>query len=207
MYQLEGKLKKKGIPIPYYTIGGVVLSQAIAKLFDVKTSKTKMSMAKWFGGAGAVLDFAFYQPQELPPQIQQTPLVNQSIEAAKKAKSGDFISAADYRKITIPTIPMAAQYDYLFGMPSRDFYMVVHGLPGNGKTSFAVKFAEYFNKQHGKVLYLASEQSGIDLSFQEILKEQNATFQIHTDPRALTCLLYTSPSPRDKRQSRMPSSA
>ena len=27
----------------------------------------------------------------------------------------------------------------------------------------------------------------------------------HSDPR--TCLLYTSPSPRDKRQSRMPSSA
>ena len=27
------------------------------------------------------------------------------------------------------------------------------------------------------------------------------------DKRAVTCLLYTSPSPRDKRQSRMPSSA
>ena len=27
------------------------------------------------------------------------------------------------------------------------------------------------------------------------------------NPKAYTCLLYTSPSPRDKRQSRMPSSA
>ena len=36
------------------------------------------------------------------------------------------------------------------------------------------------------------------------LKEQN----IQTPPQRLkTCLLYTSPSPRDKRQSRMPSSA
>ena len=29
----------------------------------------------------------------------------------------------------------------------------------------------------------------------------------HTDQHISTCLLYTSPSPRDKRQSRMPSSA
>ena len=30
---------------------------------------------------------------------------------------------------------------------------------------------------------------------------------VSTSPEGLTCLLYTSPSPRDKRQSRMPSSA
>ena len=29
----------------------------------------------------------------------------------------------------------------------------------------------------------------------------------NTDAQSLSCLLYTSPSPRDKRQSRMPSSA
>ena len=35
------------------------------------------------------------------------------------------------------------------------------------------------------------------------------TFLVHTKSGQLydTCLLYTSPSPRDKRQSRMPSSA
>ena len=36
------------------------------------------------------------------------------------------------------------------------------------------------------------------------------TFEVDMDncgPKVLDCLLYTSPSPRDKRQSRMPSSA
>jgi len=103
-----------------------------------------------------------------------------------KIKKGGFVSAKDYRKITIPTIAMSPNYDYLFGMPSRDFYMVVHGLPANGKTSFAVRFAEYFNQFHGKVLYLASEQSGVDLAFQDILKENKAKFQIHTNPRSLS---------------------
>jgi len=187
MLQIEHKLKQKGIPIPYYALGGVIASQALGKLFDAKP-KTKMSMAKWMGGLGAILDFAFYQspPPISNEQVIESQQVQKSLEVAKKAKQGDFISASDYRRISIPTIPMAGQYDYLFGMPSRDFYMVVHGLPGNGKTSFAVKFAQYFQKQHGRVLYLASEQSGIDLSLQDILKQHKATFEIHTNPRALT---------------------
>ena len=187
MYQLENKLKQKGIPIPYYAIGGVVISQAIAKLFGAKEAKTKINMAKWIGGIGAIMDFAFYQSEPISQtEIAQVQEVNKSLEVAKKAKQGDFINASDYRRISIPTIPMAGQYDYLFGMPSRDFYMVLHGLPGNGKTSFAVKFAQYFQGQHGRVLYLASEQSGIDLSLQEILKQHKATFELHTNPRALT---------------------
>ena len=35
------------------------------------------------------------------------------------------------------------------------------------------------------------------------LDKNNQTYNVNAD----TCLLYTSPSPRDKRQSRMPSSA
>ena len=34
-----------------------------------------------------------------------------------------------------------------------------------------------------------------------------SVFQVDDTPRYTACLLYTSPSPRDKRQSRMPSSA
>ena len=38
-------------------------------------------------------------------------------------------------------------------------------------------------------------------------REMAAFAQFGSDLDASTCLLYTSPSPRDKRQSRMPSSA
>ena len=47
--------------------------------------------------------------------------------------------------------------------------------------------------------------------FRELLRgsEEHITSSILSDrlDRLTTCLLYTSPSPRDKRQSRMPSSA
>ena len=40
----------------------------------------------------------------------------------------------------------------------------------------------------------------------EILDIEETTGEL-VEPKPSTCLLYTSPSPRDKRQSRMPSSA
>ena len=39
------------------------------------------------------------------------------------------------------------------------------------------------------------------------MKEEEKRLYIHIQEKGYTCLLYTSPSPRDKRQSRMPSSA
>ena len=40
-----------------------------------------------------------------------------------------------------------------------------------------------------------------------VIKEQNADGMVTVSARALICLLYTSPSPRDRTRSRMPSSA
>ena len=50
------------------------------------------------------------------------------------------------------------------------------------------------------------DRAGLDLAFLSM----NGAFLHSADiarDKAYTCLLYTSPSPRDKRQSRMPSSA
>ena len=40
-----------------------------------------------------------------------------------------------------------------------------------------------------------------------LVDQENRHYFIEINPRLQVCLLYTSPSPRDKRQSRMPSSA
>ena len=44
-------------------------------------------------------------------------------------------------------------------------------------------------------------------SYLRMLYEQDILNERDAIEHAITCLLYTSPSPRDKRQSRMPSSA
>ena len=52
----------------------------------------------------------------------------------------------------------------------------------------------------------AGGSSGVDIYTYNIIKTANQTYTVIGN-LTKTCLLYTSPSPRDKRQSRMPSSA
>ena len=50
------------------------------------------------------------------------------------------------------------------------------------------------------------EQGSINARYTIELCEKNVPVYVGSD-KPMVCLLYTSPSPRDKRQSRMPSSA
>ncbi len=76
-----------------------------------------------------------------------------------------------------------SKYGYFLGNPSKNFTMLLHGLPGSGKTTFSIQFADYFHKNFGKVLYVASEQKGINYSLQKLIQKNNAEFDIHTDPK------------------------
>lgn len=46
----------------------------------------------------------------------------------------------------------------LFGRPARNFTMMFHGEPHNGKTIFLLKLAQYLAETFGDVLYVSSEE-------------------------------------------------
>jgi DNA replication protein DnaC len=46
----------------------------------------------------------------------------------------------------------------LFGNPGRNFTMMFHGEPGNGKTILLLKFSQYLAETFGSVLYISSEE-------------------------------------------------
>lgn len=48
-------------------------------------------------------------------------------------------------------------YNFL-GNPSENFFMLVYGNAGNGKSSFAYKFSEFLANNFGKALYIAGEE-------------------------------------------------
>ena len=66
----------------------------------------------------------------------------------------------------------------------------------------------------GKYAQFISDRSGLAFPYQEMVVEWTGA-RVHTsefEPKSPqitpnTCLLYTSPSPRDRQKSRMPSSA
>ena len=60
----------------------------------------------------------------------------------------------------------------------------------------------------GNLWYFNSKDYVFDSQSERILKKSNTVTTINKlAKQVIYCLLYTSPSPRDKRQSRMPSSA
>ena len=61
------------------------------------------------------------------------------------------------------------------------------------------------NNQNEVYNSLLNSKSGI--SFADEYKEHNLKSHVHGKPNIKLCLLYTSPSPRDAHESRMPSSA
>lgn len=87
------------------------------------------------------------------------------------------IGTTEYKTKNIPTIGIDknSQYHYLFGDPSANFMMLLHGLPGNGKSTFCIQLADYFKRKHGDVLYIASEQKGLNRSFQDLLNKYVTT--------------------------------
>lgn len=46
----------------------------------------------------------------------------------------------------------------LFGAPAKNFTMMFHGEPHNGKTIFLLKLGQYLAEQFGEVLYVSSEE-------------------------------------------------
>ena len=67
--------------------------------------------------------------------------------------------------------------------------LLIKGEPGTGKTLLAIEVAESLGKRL------------IEWHIKSTTKATQGLYEYDA------CLLYTSPSPRDKRQSRMPSSA
>ena len=86
------------------------------------------------------------------------------------------VSGHEYKKMDIEHIQFNGPYHYLLGMPGTNFFKIVTGEPGNGKTTYAVLFAEYFSKHHGKVAYFPAEQSGLNKDFQNLLKRADVGF-------------------------------
>ena len=94
--------------------------------------------------------------------------------------------------------------------------LVTMGRGGTGKTSFVALAAKYFIRQGDVPLLLVdvdpdqnlAEMVGVDLEREGVKTiAELVTETFIKKGGTMTCLLYTSPSPRDRQKSRMPSSA
>lgn len=98
------------------------------------------------------------------------------------------VTAQQVSEMEFKTYDMSNSYwGYLWGgRPADPFYMIAYGLPSQGKSTLSIGFADYFNKNHGKVLFLASEQ-GIAQSLKGIInRTKSSELHIDGDPSSKT---------------------
>jgi len=74
----------------------------------------------------------------------------------------------DFQKVEFKPLGFTQEWEHL-GNPEMGFRMLIWGENGNGKSTYAIKFAEYLANNHGFVLYNSSEEE-LGLSLQNKTK-------------------------------------
>ncbi len=102
------------------------------------------------------------EPQIQPFEIEGLPEKNITVELLHKEpqteRKASVLPATELMKKTFDVIPFEEPYRSLIGEPAFGFHAIVYGLPGQGKSTFALQFANYLASKHGRVLYISAEE-------------------------------------------------
>ena len=82
---------------------------------------------------------------------------------------GGIMNAGDLMQYQYESYPFAGKWEELFGEPSKTFHCMVFGKPKQGKSIFAVQFANYLS-EFGPVLYVAAEE-GFSATLQKKIRD------------------------------------
>ncbi len=86
------------------------------------------------------------------------------------------MNSLDFVQMQFETLGFTGKWRDFIGDPSGNFTAMVYGKPKFGKSFLCIDFAGYLARNHGKVLYVAKEES-LDLTLQEKLKDKNVAHQ------------------------------
>jgi len=71
---------------------------------------------------------------------------------------GKIISTAELSKLEYQALNFEGKWREFFGQPSVTFYCIIHGKAGEGKSTFAIQFANYLAENCGVVIYVSGEE-------------------------------------------------
>lgn len=86
-----------------------------------------------------------------------------------KPKSDKITSAKEFGKEPSLRLNFDGCWREFFDLPSVNFHCLVHGNPGEGKSTFCMWFARYLAENFGRVLYVSGEE-GRNPTFQDKVK-------------------------------------
>ncbi len=127
-------------------------------------------------------DFDEYEDGDYPQnnehqnKFKYSKNINLRKSSQKSRNSNDMLSVGDFNAMHFDTLPFdqasaGEDIDYyeLLDNPEINFRFMLYGQNGNGKSTFAVKFAKFLSEKFGKTLFCSSEE-GISISLQNKVK-------------------------------------
>lgn len=110
------------------------------------------------------------EPDLLQPKIK---IPAPHTEMKNPVNSGKIISSSDLQKINHKALEFKDKWCEFFGYPSINFNCVIHGMSGEGKSTFAIQFANYLAENFGRVVYISGEE-GFSKTFRDKFSNNNA---------------------------------
>jgi len=94
----------------------------------------------------------------------------------------DTVSLEELKSTRFNTLRFDYPYSNSIGNPEDNFMIMVWGTPGQGKSTWTLKFSEYLANNHGRLLYVASEE-GKSVSLQNKVKGLRSNYMDFTEIR------------------------
>lgn len=101
--------------------------------------------------------FAVKRPVDIPkpaPRLE-TDVSDVNLTSVKSDK---IINSCELKKMDFKILDFRGRWFELFGQPSHNFHCIIHGMPGEGKSTFAIQFAKYLAENFGRVMYVSGEE-------------------------------------------------
>lgn len=80
------------------------------------------------------------------------------LKATGSKTGGKIIRSTELAGIEYHALDFTGKWLELFGQPSVNFHCAVHGMAGEGKSTFCIQFAHYLASDFGPVVYVSGEE-------------------------------------------------
>lgn len=77
---------------------------------------------------------------------------------------------------------LTGKWRYFIGYMPKNFSAIIYGKPKQGKTHFAIQWAQYLQDSYGDVIYVSGEE-GIERPFKEKIERYDCKFRIIFNPK------------------------
>jgi hypothetical protein len=174
--QLNKWLKEWNEHLKNINVQIFITENSLSKItqYDIKMIENKppMQLNSAISDTTSHLPVLFSNTKATTDTTKNTSNSNEAIvSTSKKIISSKHLKEQNYKALNFQ-----GAFNELIGQPAVNFFCTVHGKPGEGKSTFCIKFANYLAKNFGTVIYISGEEG-----FSKTLKDKVVNNNAETD--------------------------